>query len=316
MPLSGGPVITVQPISQTSSPGLDVTFSVVATGLDPLTYQWYDNVGPISGATDSSYSITAAETVEPIHWYVIVTDLNGFQQSIVVSITVADAGNAPALVGGREGMIWNFEDNNFTWFDAAVDQISELEDIVAMRYQPDPGWQVRWSDLAVGGDQEATWQELEDAGTKWSEFYSGDAENNMYWLTQTGLWVSDQVIKLSGAKQYYVERVLIDLNEIVQEFTEDRWIYANEIYFRLQAALIDNTPNLFRVSIGWADTLNDEPVWEPLANVNLQDRLNGGTVKHDFRSTGRYLAIRLEFNATSNIKFTGAEINAEQTHGR
>jgi hypothetical protein len=39
-------------------------------------------------------------------------------------------------------------------------------------------------------------------------------------------------------------------------------------------------------------------------------------VKYDFRVTGRYLALRMTFNATDEIQMTGAVLDVSQTHGR
>jgi uncharacterized protein (TIGR02145 family) len=54
---AGAPAITTQPKSDAVTAGQSVTFSVVATGTAPLTYQWSLNGAAISGATSSSYTI-------------------------------------------------------------------------------------------------------------------------------------------------------------------------------------------------------------------------------------------------------------------
>jgi len=50
------PTITTQPANQTVTVGATATFSVVATGTAPLTYQWQKNSATISGATAASYT--------------------------------------------------------------------------------------------------------------------------------------------------------------------------------------------------------------------------------------------------------------------
>jgi sugar lactone lactonase YvrE len=51
------PSITTQPSSQTVTAGSNVTFSVTASGTEPLTYQWRKNGVPIAGATNSSLTL-------------------------------------------------------------------------------------------------------------------------------------------------------------------------------------------------------------------------------------------------------------------
>jgi len=316
MPLPPGPTITQHPQDVYGSPGGVRIFSVsVFDNGEEASFQWYKNDEPITGETSSTLEITLSEVLSPSEYWVKVSDQYGYQDSRRAQAIVYSGAEEPETVY-REGMLWNFEDNNFSWMDSSIDKINQLEDIVCMKYQPDPGFITRWADLKVGGSYERTWQELESNNALWSDFYGKGAELNMYWLSDTGLWLSDQFVKINGKKQYYVERVLIDLNEIVSDFTSNRWIYANQLYFHLKGLLESEESNYFNVSVGWADTLNDEPDFLPLERVNLQTRQRQGTVKHDFRSTGRYLALRFEFNETSKIQFTGAEINAEQTHGR
>ncbi|WP_174526008.1 galactose-binding domain-containing protein, partial [Janthinobacterium agaricidamnosum] len=55
-PQQQAPAIVSQPFNQSLVPGQTAKFSVVATGADSLTYQWYLNDQPIAGATGSSYT--------------------------------------------------------------------------------------------------------------------------------------------------------------------------------------------------------------------------------------------------------------------
>ena len=74
------PSITTQPSNQTIFAGQTATFSVVANGTSPLSYQWSQNGTPIGGATSSSYT-TPAET----------TSNSGATFSVVVSNSVGSA---------------------------------------------------------------------------------------------------------------------------------------------------------------------------------------------------------------------------------
>ena len=57
---SAGPVIISHPANQSVSEGQTATFNVVATGTQPLSYQWQKNGVNISGATSTSYTTPAA----------------------------------------------------------------------------------------------------------------------------------------------------------------------------------------------------------------------------------------------------------------
>ena len=70
------PSIASQPASQTINAGQTATFSVIASGTAPLSYQWQKNGAAIGGAISSSYT-TPAE----------ITSDNGAQFTVVVSNT-------------------------------------------------------------------------------------------------------------------------------------------------------------------------------------------------------------------------------------
>jgi hypothetical protein len=56
------PTITTQPVSQTVTAGQTASFTVVATGTAPLSYQWQKSGVNIAGATAASYTTPATTT--------------------------------------------------------------------------------------------------------------------------------------------------------------------------------------------------------------------------------------------------------------
>ena len=56
--LPAPPAITTQPLSQTVAVGSPVAFIVTASGLPPLSYQWFFDTNNITGATNSALSFT------------------------------------------------------------------------------------------------------------------------------------------------------------------------------------------------------------------------------------------------------------------
>src|ERR1700722_5419877 len=57
---TGAAQITDQPQPQTAIEGTAFTISAGAIGAPPLSYQWLIGGSPISGATDSSYTVASA----------------------------------------------------------------------------------------------------------------------------------------------------------------------------------------------------------------------------------------------------------------
>jgi hypothetical protein len=91
------PSITTQPANQTVAVGQTATFSVVASGTAPLSYQWRKNGANISGATSSSYTTPAT-----------VSSDNGSLFSVVVSNPYGNVTSANAtltVTGGGGGSL-------------------------------------------------------------------------------------------------------------------------------------------------------------------------------------------------------------------
>lgn len=92
------PVINTQPTSVTVAIGGSTTLSVNADGLDTLSFQWYLNSAPISGATQSSYTITNASVGAAGNYTVVITNALGSVTSSVAAVAVASASNLGHLV--------------------------------------------------------------------------------------------------------------------------------------------------------------------------------------------------------------------------
>lgn len=94
-PTSNAPSITIQPLSQTVSPGSNVTFTVTANGTAPLAYQWFFNNTNITGATTNFYIVTNAQLTNAGNYSVTVTNIAG---SITSSNAVLIVTNTPPSI--------------------------------------------------------------------------------------------------------------------------------------------------------------------------------------------------------------------------
>ena len=85
--VNGPPTITSQPTNQTVVVGQTATFSVVANGTSPLTYQWQKNQVNISGATSASYTTPATTSAD-----------NGTSFQVVVTNPISSITSSPATL--------------------------------------------------------------------------------------------------------------------------------------------------------------------------------------------------------------------------
>ena len=92
------PAITTQPASQSVTEGQTATFSVIATGTAPLTYQWKKGGTDISGATSSTYTTPATSSADNAAVFtVVVTNGTGTVTSGNATLTV----NVPPAISAQ-----------------------------------------------------------------------------------------------------------------------------------------------------------------------------------------------------------------------
>ncbi|MBC8041171.1 MAG: YHYH protein [Opitutaceae bacterium] len=91
------PTITTEPSGQTVTAGAKVTFTVAATGTATLTYQWFKNDEPISGATTASYVITKSVSNDAGTYSVVVTNGVGTDTSADAMLVVNEPVLAPVI---------------------------------------------------------------------------------------------------------------------------------------------------------------------------------------------------------------------------
>ena len=109
------PTITAQPANQTVTVGQTATFSVVAAGSAPLSYQWQKNATNISGATSASYTTPATTSSD-----------NGATFRVIVSNSLGSVTSNPATltVNPVGGQSWAFVQGGSTNSGAASNATS------------------------------------------------------------------------------------------------------------------------------------------------------------------------------------------------
>ncbi len=94
---AAAPTITTPPVTQTVTAGQTATFTVVAGGTAPLSYQWQKSGANIAGATAASYTTPATTTADSGSTFaVVVSNSAGTVTSAAATLTV-NAAAAPAI---------------------------------------------------------------------------------------------------------------------------------------------------------------------------------------------------------------------------
>jgi hypothetical protein len=110
----GMPDVVQQPSDTVILPGSTATLTVVASGDETLTYQWYvgasgDETSPVAGASNTSF--TTPPLTSTSQYWVRVTNALAYDDSAPAVVTVA---TQPVITTQPEGLIFNMGSNTRT----------------------------------------------------------------------------------------------------------------------------------------------------------------------------------------------------------
>ncbi len=97
LPVGAPPAITTHPQSRTVTVGETVTFTVVATGTAPLSYQWRKDGQPLAGQTGATHPLANVQTAQAGSYTVVVSNSAGQITSNPAVLTVNPAAQAPTI---------------------------------------------------------------------------------------------------------------------------------------------------------------------------------------------------------------------------
>jgi predicted extracellular nuclease len=95
--LTSPAMIVASPVSQTTTTGGSVTFSVTATGTPAPTYQWRKDGEPIAGATSATYTIAYPLAGDAGSYDVVVTNSTGSVTSAAATLVVSPVAASVSL---------------------------------------------------------------------------------------------------------------------------------------------------------------------------------------------------------------------------
>jgi fibronectin type 3 domain-containing protein len=114
------PAITTHPQSTTITSGSSATLSVSANGTAPLSYQWFVGTAPITGATQSSITVSPNSTTS---YFVSVTNSCGTINSNTATVTVT-APPPPAAPSNLSATAVSSAQINLAWVDNSTNETS------------------------------------------------------------------------------------------------------------------------------------------------------------------------------------------------
>lgn len=94
---SNPPFITRQPVGGNTSAGVSFSFTNIAGGDEPLSFQWRKDNAVIPGATSSIYNIASTIVDDTGNYSVVVTNTAGSITSSIVNLTVTAVAVAPSI---------------------------------------------------------------------------------------------------------------------------------------------------------------------------------------------------------------------------
>ena len=118
-PVTNAPSIVQQPQSLASVTGGTASFTVVASGTGALFYQWYFNAtNSLTGATNSSLTLTGLSTTNAGNYSVVVTNFVGSVTSTVATLTIST--NASFVLSATDNLGGSSFNTPGNWTNSAT----------------------------------------------------------------------------------------------------------------------------------------------------------------------------------------------------
>lgn len=323
--------ITTQPVDSSVAVGSTHTFTVAATTVGNPVYRWVvngvevDSLVYTSAATATFTELAATTSNSYSTVYCVIGDDN--DNVYVASDTVLAISLSAESTATRHALVFNYDDNNFTWKDPLVEIGNDVDgyklyDIAYETYGFTPGWQERWEDYKDGALKGQTWADNKAATpqTAWSDTFSKGESKELMQVSNGTLYAADKVgNRKNSLKRYYVERTQMDLDDLVPEWTTNKVKQIKQFNFHMQSDqrfIPYGEPNSVDFFVGWSTNLMDDPAWKSPVTIDLKDNANGGAYKVDYRTSGRYLSMAYDLTNSVDLAFTGGDIDANQVAGR
>lgn len=174
-PVSAGPTIVSAPASQSVTNGVDVTFTVVATGPGPFTYSWKHNGKTIAGATSATLTVTNVD-LQDVGAYIVTVQNSAGGSTAAPAILTVNGVSVPDFSGpgfkitSPAGTFVLATSNEFTFNGTAKDN----QGLASLSYRQDSN---SWVQIALSSNW--TFNVTLHPGTNVFLFTAADTSGNL-----------------------------------------------------------------------------------------------------------------------------------------
>ena len=195
---------------------------------------------------------------------------------------------------GKEYLIYNYNDDNFSFGDATVG----TESVVCMAFDIQQGeGATTWADLTV------PWSSLTQ---KWSDFAGTGERRTMFWLTDAGFYEAEASNGLDDEKEYYLINPNMDFSEVNPQITTNSIKELYQVYPHIEGKA--NT----RFTVAAFDRLNQTTETGQI----VEDFSPADDEKVDIDVAGRYISLRMDIIGNGEWRLSAADYELELPYAR
>jgi hypothetical protein len=126
--VGGAPRFTLQPVSAVVSKGRDYTLTVVATGAEPITYQWYFEGTAMEDETSTSLTLVNVQVEDTGEYNCIATNDGGSTASEKATITATSEPLFPIYLGNAgTGALTSYTEDQIKALQQTAPQLNPVQ---------------------------------------------------------------------------------------------------------------------------------------------------------------------------------------------
>jgi len=172
---SGSPVMTLQPVSQTTARGATARLHARAVGVQPMSYQWQANSQDLVGATNDSLTLTNVQGQDGGAYRLVATNALGRASSSKATLAIPYSATLAASLN-TTNLNWTTNLSNTAWF--VQNRVTHDGDGAAQSGPIGNGQQCSLQTTVTGpGTLRFWWKVSSEEGFDWLQCYQDGSSN-------------------------------------------------------------------------------------------------------------------------------------------